>query len=88
MPDPKRLLPITYFNLAGKNLNPKRCIYKRNQSTLTTAGNPKITTHPSIVGRTGEEWEGKFTVGHGPFQNRFYLSFFLLIIFVYLKFQE
>ena len=59
MPDPKRLLPITYFNLAGKNLNPKRCIYKRNQSTLTTAGNPKITTHPSIVGRTGEEWEGK-----------------------------
>ena len=34
-------------------------MYQRNQSTLTTAGNPKITTHPSIVGRTGEEWEGK-----------------------------
>ena len=41
-----------------KVVNSRRCIYKRYQSTLTAAGNPKITTHPSIVGRTGEEWEG------------------------------
>ena len=44
--------------ICAKSVNPKRCIYRRNQSTLTAAGNPKITTHPSIVGRTGEEWEG------------------------------
>ena len=41
-----------------KVVNSRRCIYKRYQSTLTAAGNRKITTHPSIVGRTGEEWEG------------------------------
>ena len=59
MQDPKKWLPVKYIHLSGKSVNPKRFIYKRNQSTLTTAGNPKITTHPSIVGRTGEEWEGK-----------------------------
>merc|ERR1712156_385551 len=47
-----------YLNVNRKSVNPKRCIYRRNTSTLTAAGNPKITTHPSIVGRTGEEWEG------------------------------
>jgi len=46
------------WNANNKVVNPRRCIYKRYQSTLTAAGNPKITTHPSIVGRTGEEWEG------------------------------
>ena len=57
-----QIIPIyeihcTVFCL-DKVVNPRRCTYKRYQSTLTAAGNPKITTHPSIVGRTGEEWEG------------------------------
>jgi len=30
---------------------------QRYQSSLTAGGNPRITTHPSVVGRTGKEWE-------------------------------
>ena len=37
---------------------PRTSLHQRFQSSLTAAGNPKITTHPSIIGREGEEWEG------------------------------
>ena len=46
------------WRAGGKTVSLRRGICRRYQSTLTAGGNPRITTHPSVVGRTGEEWEG------------------------------
>jgi hypothetical protein len=54
--------------LAGKSGCLRKCTYKRYQSTLTAAGNPRITTHPSIIGRTGEEWDGMKYLGYAKWQ--------------------
>jgi len=45
------------LKLYGRTDHLRKCRHRRYQSTLTAGGNPKITTHPSVVGRSGEEWE-------------------------------
>ena len=48
-----------YGDILGRTDHLRKCRHRRYQSTLTAGGNPKITTHPSVVGRSGEEWEGE-----------------------------